>query len=122
MSRQPYSSALERWFEAQEKSHIERATESWLMRHSPEAAGRLNAGPQIWLIMGSFIFSFMPAVVVGEVLKTWFSIESGAWIAIMMSLWVIFGIALGTTLAWRSAMRTARRIEQARTAPLEGVR
>lgn len=119
MSREPYSSAFERWFEAKEASHMERTAESWLARHSPSYAGRRDAGPQIWLMMGCVLAGFMAASLVADLVMSWFPLSRGAYTAILMSLWLTLAMALGTVLAWRSAMRKAWRIEQARVAPQE---
>lgn len=121
MNREPWSSAFERWFEAQEASHMARTAESWLARHSPSYAGRRDAGPQIWLMMGCVLAAFMVASLIVDLVLMWFPMSQGAYTAILMSLWLTLAMVLGTVLAWRSAMRKAWRIEQARAAPQEHV-
>ena len=110
MSREPYSSAAERWFERLEAAQAARLENSWVGR-DPAMLGRATAGPGVLLVAMSFWFFLMLGGYVGEYCINAFGLTRGAGTAIFVVVGVVGWFAFLMTLQIRAALRQAARAQ-----------
>ncbi|MFE3837027.1 hypothetical protein [Pseudogemmobacter sonorensis] len=111
MSREPYSSAPERWFERVEARWNARAARM-LAGRSPYSAGRTQAGPFVLVVVLTFALCATVGAVVGEWLIAR-GASRGIGAAVLALFYAVGPLIILTTLAARSSLRAAARAKRA---------